>query len=550
MLALSVSSLVVLVTLAVPAVSLTNTSIPHIPDFHTIPPQPSTWQELAHSHNYMPLILLASALGWFIGSSFWSPPRGVPSSVVHSSCCSLASLPPGPSPSADHSPSHSPPTSPSTLSQCSASVQAACPDLDSLTPPAAVPVPPPPPAMPARNDRTAPVFDSQQPRNLPKYFSDLGFLLSHSRIADDSEKKYHATRAYWGNDTSRAFRLEGKRDASLALIRDSRWIGLETFPIRKASSGAARTIRRRPFFVGARAGALAGGGMSILGNFGHSFYTSSPTLTSLACSLRPLCPVWLPGCPRPCALLQPPVAPQSPGRMYGGIYPHVLLNSQPRPLLPACVAALFCPSTAPALCAPPAPPVAPQSPQQTYGGIYPHVLLNSRPRPSLPAVRGSTFCPPHRSRPLRATRASRSAPNASADIRGYLSTRPPELSASPVASRVRGSTFLSPHRSRPLRATRASRSAPIAPEDIRGCLSTRPPGFLPPPVASRVRGSTFCHPTAPALCAPPAPPVAPQSPQQTYGDIPHVPSIRSPPAPPRPLRKFPFQLLCFVSLSR
>ncbi|KAJ7358289.1 hypothetical protein DFH08DRAFT_622811, partial [Mycena albidolilacea] len=48
--------------------------------------------------------------------------------------------------------------------------------------------------MPARNDRTAPVFDSQQPRNLPKYFSDLDFLLSRSRIADDSEKKYHATR--------------------------------------------------------------------------------------------------------------------------------------------------------------------------------------------------------------------------------------------------------------------------------------------------------------------------------------------------------------------
>ncbi|KAJ7756025.1 hypothetical protein B0H14DRAFT_2978089, partial [Mycena olivaceomarginata] len=69
MLALSVSSLVVLVSLAVPAVTLTNASIPHIPYFHTIPPQPSTWQELAHSHNCMPLILLPSALGWLIGSS-------------------------------------------------------------------------------------------------------------------------------------------------------------------------------------------------------------------------------------------------------------------------------------------------------------------------------------------------------------------------------------------------------------------------------------------------------------------------------------------------
>ncbi|KAJ7791068.1 hypothetical protein B0H14DRAFT_2936915, partial [Mycena olivaceomarginata] len=66
---LSVSSLVVLVSLAIPAVSLTNTLILHIPYFHTISPQLSTWQELAHSHNYMPLILLASTLGWFIGSS-------------------------------------------------------------------------------------------------------------------------------------------------------------------------------------------------------------------------------------------------------------------------------------------------------------------------------------------------------------------------------------------------------------------------------------------------------------------------------------------------
>ncbi|KAJ7331034.1 hypothetical protein DFH08DRAFT_1022222 [Mycena albidolilacea] len=63
MLAFSVLSLVVLVSLAVPTVSLTNTSIPH---FHTIPLQPSTWQELATSHFYIPLILLASALGRFI----------------------------------------------------------------------------------------------------------------------------------------------------------------------------------------------------------------------------------------------------------------------------------------------------------------------------------------------------------------------------------------------------------------------------------------------------------------------------------------------------
>ncbi|KAF7335139.1 hypothetical protein MVEN_02265000 [Mycena venus] len=133
-------SLVVLVSLAIPTVSLTNTSIPHIPYFHIIPLRLSSWQELATSHIYIPLILLASALGWFIGSSFWSPPRGVSSSVVHGSFCS----------------SPLPPTTPA-------------------------------PSSP-------PVFDSQQPRDLPKYFSDLNFLLSCSRITDNSEKKYHATR--------------------------------------------------------------------------------------------------------------------------------------------------------------------------------------------------------------------------------------------------------------------------------------------------------------------------------------------------------------------
>jgi hypothetical protein len=69
MLAFSVFSLIVLVSPAIPAVSLTNTLIPHIPYFHTIPPQLSFWQEPATLHIYIPLILLASVLGRFIGSS-------------------------------------------------------------------------------------------------------------------------------------------------------------------------------------------------------------------------------------------------------------------------------------------------------------------------------------------------------------------------------------------------------------------------------------------------------------------------------------------------
>ncbi|KAJ7302196.1 hypothetical protein DFH08DRAFT_629975, partial [Mycena albidolilacea] len=56
------------------------------------------------------------------------------------------------------------------------------------------------PTMPTRNNHTAPIFDSQQPRNLPKYFSNLDFLLSCSCIANNSEKKYHVTRFLTLND--------------------------------------------------------------------------------------------------------------------------------------------------------------------------------------------------------------------------------------------------------------------------------------------------------------------------------------------------------------
>ncbi|KAJ6574252.1 hypothetical protein B0H19DRAFT_1063237 [Mycena capillaripes] len=69
MIALLISPLVVVVPLAVPAASLANTSTYRIPDFPSVSlPQPSFWQELATSHFYIPLILLASALGRYIAS--------------------------------------------------------------------------------------------------------------------------------------------------------------------------------------------------------------------------------------------------------------------------------------------------------------------------------------------------------------------------------------------------------------------------------------------------------------------------------------------------
>ncbi|KAJ7831041.1 hypothetical protein B0H13DRAFT_1578685, partial [Mycena leptocephala] len=48
--------------------------------------------------------------------------------------------------------------------------------------------------MPARGDRNAPQFDSQKPRELLRYFSDLQYLFGRANVTDSTEKKQHATR--------------------------------------------------------------------------------------------------------------------------------------------------------------------------------------------------------------------------------------------------------------------------------------------------------------------------------------------------------------------
>ncbi|KAJ6557493.1 hypothetical protein B0H19DRAFT_947094 [Mycena capillaripes] len=50
------------------------------------------------------------------------------------------------------------------------------------------------PSMPSRGDRNAPTFDSTKPRELPRYFSDLQHQFGRCNIANDAEKKSHATR--------------------------------------------------------------------------------------------------------------------------------------------------------------------------------------------------------------------------------------------------------------------------------------------------------------------------------------------------------------------
>ena len=48
--------------------------------------------------------------------------------------------------------------------------------------------------MPPRGDRSAPKFDSSQPRELGRFFSDLEFLFQECNVISDAEKKAHATR--------------------------------------------------------------------------------------------------------------------------------------------------------------------------------------------------------------------------------------------------------------------------------------------------------------------------------------------------------------------
>ncbi|KAJ7244845.1 hypothetical protein C8J57DRAFT_1038457, partial [Mycena rebaudengoi] len=50
------------------------------------------------------------------------------------------------------------------------------------------------PQMPARGDRNAPQFESQKPRELQRYFTDLEFHFMRAAVTDSTEKKQHATR--------------------------------------------------------------------------------------------------------------------------------------------------------------------------------------------------------------------------------------------------------------------------------------------------------------------------------------------------------------------
>ena len=49
-------------------------------------------------------------------------------------------------------------------------------------------------AMPSRGDRSAPQFNTKQPRELRRYFADLDYCFGRAQIVDDAEKKNHACR--------------------------------------------------------------------------------------------------------------------------------------------------------------------------------------------------------------------------------------------------------------------------------------------------------------------------------------------------------------------
>ncbi|KAJ7037746.1 hypothetical protein C8F04DRAFT_1256623 [Mycena alexandri] len=164
--------------------------------------QPSTEHGVTHSHprfmvvGALSLMFVVSALALrrAVSASYWSPPRGVSISIDSGSASAAHNFPaangstvptifPSPIPQSSSPPPYlniSPPFPEAWVTQLA---------KYSLSPP-----PTPHPLMPARHDHIAPIFDSQNPRHLRKYFSDLAFLFSRSSITDSCEKKLHTTR--------------------------------------------------------------------------------------------------------------------------------------------------------------------------------------------------------------------------------------------------------------------------------------------------------------------------------------------------------------------
>ncbi|KAJ7177321.1 hypothetical protein C8R43DRAFT_1118325 [Mycena crocata] len=68
--------------------------------------------------------------------------------------------------------------------------------------------------MPARGDRNAPQFNSQKPRELPRYFQDLQYLFTRANVTDSTEKKQHSTRFLTVEDQAVWETLEQFTDAA------------------------------------------------------------------------------------------------------------------------------------------------------------------------------------------------------------------------------------------------------------------------------------------------------------------------------------------------
>src|SRR6202522_1761338 len=83
--------------------------------------------------------------------------------------------------------------------------------------------------MPMRGERTAPIFDSNRARDLPKAFTELERLFRRANITDDNEKKKHVV-YYTDIDTEQIWQYIPEFDKPTSTYADFKNAIMEFYP--------------------------------------------------------------------------------------------------------------------------------------------------------------------------------------------------------------------------------------------------------------------------------------------------------------------------------
>src|SRR5271168_4160364 len=83
--------------------------------------------------------------------------------------------------------------------------------------------------MPMRGERTAPIFDGTQARDLPRYFTDIETLSHRAKITNDNEKKKQVI--YYTNvDTEQIWKCIPEFDDPTSTYADFKNAIMEFYP--------------------------------------------------------------------------------------------------------------------------------------------------------------------------------------------------------------------------------------------------------------------------------------------------------------------------------